>query len=123
MKIRFPKKVLKPIENFLKREEKKLEQRKKGLSTEDPFENPERVNDNAATDTDAAEQVGHERISALKGEIDKGLINVRKTLTKIKIGKYGSCEKCGNLINTDRLAANPTAAFCIKCQKKKLKKP
>ena len=123
MKIKFPKKVLKPIEGFLKKEEKKLKARKEDLSVEDPFKDTNRVNDNAAVDTDAAEQVGHERISALKNEIDKALINIRKTLTKIKIGKYGMCEMCDELIDTDRLAANPTAALCIKCEKKKRKKP
>lgn len=123
MRIKFPKQVLKPLEGFLKREEKKLEERKKDLTGADPFTDPNRVNDNAATDTEAAEQVGHERISALKREIDKGLINVRKTLTKIKIGKYGICEGCRQLIDTDRLAVNPTAELCIKCAKEKQKKP
>jgi DnaK suppressor protein len=74
--------------------------------------------DNAATDTDAAEEYGHERISAMKKEIDKTLIRIRKTLTKIKLGKYGICEKCRQLIDTDRLAVNPTAMLCINCQKK-----
>lgn len=122
MKIRFPRVVLKPIELFLRKEEKKLKERKKGLAGEDPFKDTNRVNDNAASDAEAAEQVGHERISALKSEIDKGLINIRKTLSKIKIGKYGICEGCGQMIDTDRLAVNPTAELCIKCEKKKKKR-
>lgn len=122
MKIRFPRAVLKPIELFLRKEEKKLKERKKGLAGEDPFKDTNRVNDNAASDAEAAEQVGHERISALKSEIDKALINIRKTLSKIKIGKYGICEGCGQMIDTDRLAVNPTAELCIKCEKKKKKR-
>lgn len=121
-KIRFPLKVLLPLREYLSREEKKLIKRKEELSKEDPFENPDRVNDNAAVDTDAAEEVGHERVTALKKEIDRALIAVRKTLTKIKIGKYGMCESCQQLIDTDRLSVNPTATHCMKCMKKKKKK-
>lgn len=114
----FPLQVLKPIENFLRKEEKKLEKRKVSLAKEDPFADSSRVNDNAAVDTDAAEGVGHERVSALKKEIDKGLIKIRKALTRIKVGRYGLCVKCGKMIDTDRLAANPTAEHCMKCHRK-----
>jgi len=118
-KIKFPLRVLKPLKNYLTREESKLVKRKKALTKEDPYEDTERLNDNAAIDTDAAEESGHERITALKKEIDKTLIRVRRTLTRIKIGKYGLCESCDQLIDTDRLAVNPTSSECIKCANKK----
>jgi len=119
VKIKFPLKVLKPIRDYLTREESKLVRRKKALTKEDPYENTDRINDNAAIDTDAAEESGHERITALKKEIDKTLIRIRRTLTRIKIGKYGLCESCNRLIDTDRLAVNPTSSECMKCVKKK----
>ena len=118
-KIFFPIKILKPLANFLNKEEKRLTLRKKSLEKEDPYNNTDRLMDNAAVDTDAAEEFGHERISALKKEIDKALIRIRKTLTKIKVGKYGTCEDCGQMIDTDRLACYPTATLCINCQKSK----
>jgi RNA polymerase-binding transcription factor DksA len=118
----FPLQVLKPIENFLLKEEKKLKERKVTLAKEDPFADPSRLNDNAAVDTDAAEETGHERIFALKKEIDKGLIGIRKALTRIKLGRYGLCVKCGRMIDTDRLAANPTAEHCMECHKKAQRK-
>lgn len=120
-KVKFPLSVLEPVRNYLQKEEKKLRKRKKELSKEDPFEDPDRLNDNAA-DSDAAEKIGHDRVSALKKEIDRTLIEVRKTLTKIKLGKYGLCESCGELIDTDRLSIKPTADLCMKCLKKKSKK-
>jgi len=116
---KFPFKVLKPLWQYLKREEKKLVKRKKKLEKEDPFRDPERVNDNAASDQDAAEQFGHARIRALTGEINKNLIRIKKTLARIKIGKYGICKDCHKMINTDRLAADPTAEYCLKCQAKR----
>lgn len=88
------------------------------MEKEDPYIDPTRVNDNAAVDADAAEEVGHERVSALKAEIDKTLIRIRKTLTRIKVGKYGLCQNCRKMIDTDRLAIDPTVRFCIECQKK-----
>jgi len=116
--MKFPLRVLKPVQFYLKKQEEKLKNRKKALEKEDPFNNTDRLMDNAASDTDAAEGVGHERVSALKREIDKSLIRVRKALTRIKLGKYGLCSQCGKMIDTDRLAVNPTADFCVDCAKK-----
>jgi len=117
--IKFPFKVLRPVWQYLKHQEKKLVKTKKELQKEDPFVNADRVNDNAASDTDAAEQYGHARISALTSEINKNLIRIRKTLTRIKIGRYGTCKGCGKMINTDRLAADPTVEYCLECEKKR----
>ncbi|HUS51947.1 MAG TPA: TraR/DksA C4-type zinc finger protein [Candidatus Bathyarchaeia archaeon] len=116
--ISFPKKLLEPIKDFLSREEKRLEKSKKTLAQEDPFEDVRRLTDNAASDADAAEQAGHERITALKKELDRKLIQVRKALTMIKVGRYGTCEECSRMIDTDRLMIYPEATFCVKCKKK-----
>ena len=120
-KISFPASVLKPIKQFLHLEAKKLEERKRVLEKEDPFADTRRLTDNAAPDSDAAEQFGHARVEAMKKEIDRRLIDIRKALTKIKIGKYGICEKCGKMIDTDRLMMKPEATLCIECEKKREK--
>lgn len=116
--IKIPVKVLKPVWQYLKREQRKLAKRKKELEKQDPFSQPDRANDNAASDQEAAEQSGHARIRALISEINKSLIRIKKALARIKIGKYGLCRVCGKMINTDRLAADPTAGRCLKCEKK-----
>lgn len=119
--VTFPAKVIAPIGHFLRREEERLLKRKKEISKADPFEDVRRLSDNAAPDADAAEQVGHERAKAMREQIDRKLIQIRKALTQIKIGKYGICEKCGQMIDTDRLMVMPEATVCIKCEKKKEK--
>lgn len=119
VQIKFPMSILRPMANYLKKEEKKLEKRKKRVAQEDPFLRTDRVNENAAVDADAAEQTGHERVTAILLEINKALISVRKALSRIKLGRYGVCESCDEMIDTDRLAANPTAELCLKCAKKK----
>lgn len=118
-RVAFPASLLEPIKQFLHLEEKKLNERKKKLEEQDPFKDPKRLADNASSDADAAEQFGHANVEGLKKEIDRKLVQVRKALTSIKLGKYGICEKCGGMIDTDRLTIFPEATICVKCEKKK----
>jgi RNA polymerase-binding transcription factor DksA len=111
---RFPANVLAPVANMLRGRLQTLEKRKKEISKEDPFKDVERVNDNAAPDIEADEQFGHARTSALKSEITRATIQIRKALTNIKVGKYGICEECGQMIDTDRLMIYPEATLCKK---------
>jgi len=119
LSIKFPTNILKPIANFFRREEERLLKRKKVLEKEDPFSDTIRLTENAAADADAAEQFGHARVEALRQQIDRRLIDIRKAVTRIKIGKYGTCEKCGKMIDTDRLMIKPEATLCIDCERKK----
>jgi DnaK suppressor protein len=121
LSIKFPTNILKPIANFFRREEERLLKRKKVLEKEDPFSDTIRLTENAAADADAAEQFGHARVEALRQQIDRRLIDIRKAVTRIKIGKYGICEKCGRMIDTDRLMIRPEATLCIECEKKREK--
>lgn len=116
----YPKEVVAPVKKYLGRKLTDLEKRKKSLSMEDPYKDPSRLNDNAI-DTDAAEQFGHLRVSAMKKMLDRTIIQVRKALTRIKVGKYGVCETCGSFIDTDRLMILPETTVCINCEKKKEK--
>jgi len=117
--IKFPIKVLQPVRKFLSKEERRLRKRKADLGRQDPFKDSRRLSDNAASDTDAAEQISHERSEALKKEVDRKLIQIRKALTRIKIGKYGICERCEKMIDTDRLMVMPEATLCVECEKNK----
>lgn len=119
---RFPANVINPVRQFLQDRLAQLERRKKVIEEDDPFEDTSRLLDNASPDTDAAEQFGHARVMAVKGQIDRRIIQTRKALARIKIGKYGVCESCGAMIDTDRLMVYPEATLCINCEKKREKK-
>jgi len=119
--LKFPASLVIPIGRFLSEQLKKLEGNKKKLTEEDPFTNEARTGDNAAPDTEAEEQFGHARTSALREQIDRKIIQTRKALTRIRIGKYGICENCGKMIDTDRLVVFPEATLCVNCEKKKEK--
>ena len=120
-KIKYPKEVLVPVEEHLKQQEALLNKRKKEILETDPYKDKGRLNDNAAIDADAEEQVGHMRTSALRKFVDRSLVQIRKALTRIRIGKYGICENCGGMIDTDRLMIMPEATLCVKCEAKREK--
>ncbi len=120
-KVKFPANLLEPIKRFLHLREKQLSKQKKKLEDQDPFKDSKRVTDNASPDTDASEQFGHANVEGLKREVDRKIVQVRKAMTMIKLGKYGTCEKCGKMIDTDRLMVFPEATICIKCEKEKEK--
>lgn len=119
--ISYPKKLLEPIASFLGDQLKRLERRKNDIEKEDPFVDTGRLSDNASIDSDAAEQFGHARVSAIKSEIDRKMVQTKKALSMINIGKYGVCEWCGNMIDTDRLMIYPDATLCVSCEKKREK--
>lgn len=43
---------------------------------------------------------------------------VNRALTKMELGTYGTCERCGNEIAIERLEALPWAILCIDCKHK-----
>lgn len=116
--IKFPKKLLVPITRYFEKEKKKTQKSLTSLEKEDPFADTSRLSDNAASDTEAREQFGHLRIESLKKALLSRLEKIEKAIFRVKKGKYGLCEKCGKMIDTERLAANPTAHLCVDCEKR-----
>ena len=43
------------------------------------------------------------------------LVAIDAALGRLEAGRYGGCERCGQPIGADRLAARPTALTCIRC--------
>ena len=119
--IKFPSKTLAPLKSYLKEEEKKLKVTKKELKKVDPCIIGNRDKDNSV-DSDVAENVEHDRAYAMRLQVTKSLIAIRKTLTRIKLGKFGICSGCGKMIDTDRLAVTPTTELCVNCANEAEKK-
>lgn len=115
--MQYPKNLLRPVLNYLKKLETDLLKRNSTLKEEDPFSDSNRVNDNAS-DTEAAEQFGHARAEALGKETEQALEKVRSAMKRIDKGNYGKCTSCKEMIDTDRLGIDPTAELCLNCAKK-----
>ncbi|OGD75492.1 hypothetical protein A2618_03695 [Candidatus Collierbacteria bacterium RIFOXYD1_FULL_46_26] len=116
--MQYPKNLLQPIWEYLKKLETDLLTRKKQIAKEDPFADTARLNDNADDGTEAAEQFGHDQAEAMKGETEGVLSRVRGAMKRIDEGVYGKCMACGSMIDTDRLGIDPTAELCLSCAKK-----
>lgn len=115
--IKFPKKLLAPIAKYFEKEKKKAKKRLSSLEKEDPFSDSDRLLDKAAIDSEAKVQFGHLRIESLKKELLTNLEKIERAIFRIRKGRYGTCERCGQMIDTERLAANPTAHLCLQCER------
>ena len=118
-KLTLPRETLVDIESHLQAEKQRIGAQIKDLSALDPFRDTERLTDNAASDTEASEETNHERYQAMVDELKSKLMEIESALVRIQKGSYGLCLSCHNLIDTDRLAAMPTATLCMDCQKKR----
>ncbi len=117
----FPEETLKDLKAHLLEEKSRLTTRISELTVQDPFADPDRTNDNAASDMEASEESNHDRVAALITELKTQRANVDSALARIAAGTYGFCIVCGNMIDTDRLAILPTATMCLSCETKKKK--
>jgi RNA polymerase-binding transcription factor DksA len=114
--MKFPKSLLLPIKRFLESELVRLKRREKSLGKEDPFNDEARLVENS-TEEDVGEQIGHFESTVKINFVKKQVIEFRRALTRMKLGKYGICESCGRMIDTDRLAVKPESTVCIDCEK------
>jgi DnaK suppressor protein len=116
--IKFPKNLVSPIKELLKNELIVLKKRRKQIKNSDPFKDESRTLDNSLEE-DLDEQLDHFNSEVKANFLTKRIIELRKALTRIKIGKYGICEICGKMIDTNRLAVKPETTVCIKCEKER----
>lgn len=115
----FPSDVLNTLREHLEEEKTRTLDRMATLSAQDPFSDPDRANDNAASDNEAKEESSHDRFAAMVEELQKRLADIDAALLRISQGTYGYCSNCGQMIDTDRLAVLPTATLCLSCEAKK----
>jgi len=106
------------IKNGLEGELDKLKKQKKIIKKEDPFSDANRVDENSMED-DLDEQIGHFDAEVKLNFVAKRIIEIKRALSRLKIGKYGVCESCGRMIDIKRLHAKPEATVCINCEKER----
>lgn len=114
--INFPSSLTKNIKIFLEGKLLELKRSEKKLKANDPFSDEQRTGSNSLEE-DVDEQIGHFEAEVKVNFIKKQIVQIRKALTRLKIGKYGICEKCGKMIDTDRLAIHPETTLCVSCEK------
>jgi RNA polymerase-binding protein DksA len=65
----------------------------------------------------ASDDIDRKMLEALGSQDFKRLRAIDAALSRIQLGKYGLCMKCGKKIPAERLTAIPYAVLCIDCQK------
>ena len=78
----------------------------------------ERVGDSAGDDTADAGTKTFEREQeiTLANNLLERITQVERAIDRLEDGHYGWCEKCGNAIPVERLAAFPSATLCVTCK-------
>ena len=71
----------------------------------------------AALEKAADEVEEYSTLLPIEYNLELKLKNIDLALEKIKKGRYGKCEKCGQEIDEKRLKIYPEARFCLKCKK------
>ncbi|MBP9818238.1 TraR/DksA C4-type zinc finger protein [Candidatus Shapirobacteria bacterium] len=115
-----PQRLLKPIKDFLENELVKLKKQEKKIKSADPFSDESRTTRNSPEE-DLDEQIGHFDSEVKASFVKTQIVQLRKALTLMKLGKYGICQSCGKMIDTDRLAVSPEVTVCIGCEREKEK--
>jgi DnaK suppressor protein len=101
-----------------------LEQQRENLRKEIVEQGGDPDSDDAAIDVergfaDSAHSTAERaRLLSVMRALRANLRWVDRALTKMELGTYGTCERCGNPIGIERLEALPWAILCIDCKQK-----
>jgi DnaK suppressor protein len=69
-----------------------------------------------ATDEGYPDIYEREKNLALLQRLEQKLESINRALRLQQKGKYGICERCGQVIDPERLAALPDTTLCLKCK-------
>jgi RNA polymerase-binding protein DksA len=101
-----------------------LEQQRENLRKEIVEQGGDADSDDAAIDVergfaDSAHSTAERaRLLSVMKALRSNLRWVDRALTKMELGTYGTCERCGNPVGIERLEALPWAILCIDCKQK-----
>jgi DnaK suppressor protein len=56
-----------------------------------------------------------QHVAALLAQARDQLAAIDFALARLEAGRYGVCDRCGQPIGDDRLAARPAALTCVRC--------
>ena len=109
-----PKEFINFVKRQLQKKEKELQVEQSSLMKEDPYLEAGRTEANSEYMDEAILEDTRKNVSDARMSIVQGmLLQVKKALAAIKIGKYGICEVCGKPIDKARLKAYPQATRCL----------
>jgi DnaK suppressor protein len=78
----------------------------------------DRLTDSAGDDTadTGTKTFEREQEITLANNLLERITQVERAIDRLGEGNYGFCERCGNAIPVERLAAFPSATLCVSCK-------
>ncbi|MDT5042888.1 MAG: DnaK suppressor protein [Actinoplanes sp.] len=78
----------------------------------------ERLTDSAGDDQadTGSKTLEREQEITLANNLLERITQVERAIDRLGEGNYGYCERCGNAIPVERLAAFPSATLCVTCK-------
>ena len=78
----------------------------------------ERLTDSAGDDQadTGSKTLEREQEITLANNLLERIAQVERAIDRVSEGNYGYCERCGNAIPVERLAAFPSATLCVTCK-------
>jgi DnaK suppressor protein len=78
----------------------------------------ERLTDSAGDDQadTGTKTLEREQEITLANNLLERITQVERAIDRLGAGNYGWCERCGNAIPVERLAAFPSATLCVSCK-------
>jgi RNA polymerase-binding transcription factor DksA len=113
---KLPSNIIKSFKDILEKKDKDLKKEQELLEKEDAYMVPGRATGNAEELDEVMLEDAQKEVTDLRlNLVSQMQLQVKKALAAIKIGKYGTCEVCGNSIDKARLKAYPEATKCFEC--------
>jgi len=103
------------LEKQLEKFATKNEKLKDDWDTRFPRFNGEEVG-GAALEQAADEVEEYSNLLPVEYSLELQLKSINLALEKIRMNKYGICQKCQKRIQKERLRAHPDAQYCLKCK-------
>ncbi|MFH1175452.1 MAG: TraR/DksA C4-type zinc finger protein [bacterium] len=114
------KQLLNDFKNKLLAEKEDIENKLKNIATEDTaVKGNYKANYHPigrSEEENADEVTFYEQNISEEHHLEEDLVMVRDALERIEKETYGKCLKCGKEIPTERLAAYPSAKYCMQCK-------
>lgn len=104
-------------EDFVITEQKKLQEERIHIAEElEHLRELMQAEVDVEPDEGDAEIFEREKNAALIAVLERKLGDIDSALRSIEKGQYGTCERCGNQIEQERLEVKPDATLCLSCQ-------
>lgn len=112
----YPQEFIKKLKERLLRYKGKIEEEEKQVQKEDSSLEAGQASRSADFEDEASDEMGHSFVQATLSSIRGLKAQIQRALERMRSGKYGLCERCGQPIDKARLQAFPEATLCLKCE-------